>query len=331
MAVVDVHAHFIPRAILEKAHPSLEIRVAKIGGEEYIEAEAAPHGPVIRTFTDVEGRLKDLDSLGIDKQVVSLPPWMYMYWRDASIASSYAKLVNDEFFSELKGQDRLFPLALVNLKDVDSAVKELERTVSKFGFRGVSISTNFVDRNLEYRSLDDTSLWPFYEAVQRLEVPVFIHPINVAGVDRMRYYYLPILLGGPFDTTIAAAGLMFGGVMDEFPKLKIYLAHGGGSLPYLRGRLEKGLGARAEPGLRRPRRKVEEYYRWLYYDTVVYESSALQLLIETVPRDHVMFGSDLPSEMAIEDGVKYVKDLGLSEADQRMILGANAERLFHLN
>ncbi len=331
MTVVDVHAHFVPKRVIKDAHPSFEIKVVQVDGQEYIQAEGTPHGPVIRTFTDLEGRVIDLDALGIDKQVVSLPPWMYMYWRDPSTASAYSKLVNDALFSELKTQNRLFPMAIVNLRDVHSAINEVERAVSKMGFRGVSIGSNFVDSGMEIRNLDDTSLWPFYETVQRLGVPIFIHPIRVAGVDRMRYYYLPILLGGPFDTTIAAASLMFGGVLDEFPKLKFYLAHGGGALPFLRGRLEKGLAVRPESSSRMPQGKVEAYYRRLYYDTVVYEKSALQLLLDTAPKDHIMFGSDLPSEMAIEDAVAYVKGLKLADSELRMVLGENAEKLFHLD
>jgi aminocarboxymuconate-semialdehyde decarboxylase len=161
-------------------------------------------------------------------------------------------------------------------------------------------------------------------------VPVFIHPSNVLGADRLRSYYLQNLIGNPSDTAVAAASLIFGGVLKEFPRLKFYLSHGGGSCPYLRGRWEHGWQVRPEAraNIDRP---PSDYFRLLCFDSLVHSVPALNFLVETVGPGRVMMGTDYPFDMGDRDPVKTVASLPhLSDDQKEMIFGSNAAALFKI-
>ena len=205
------------------------------------------------------------------------------------------------------------------------AMKELDRAVNELGLSGVQILTN-----INGRDLDDPELMPFYEEVEKLDVPVFIHPLGVAGAERMKKYYLANLIGNPLDTTLAAAHIIFGGVLEKFPGLKFCLAHGGGNLPYIRGRLEHGYEVRPEckVAIQQP---PSHYLPLMYFETITHFLPALDYLITSVGADKVMLGTDYPHDMADSQPVVTVQSLdGISDEDKERILGDNAARLFKL-
>ena len=174
------------------------------------------------------------------------------------------------------------------------------------------------------KNLDDPSFAPLWATAEELGAFMFIHPVNVAGADRLKSYYLGNLIGNPLDTTIAAACLYFGGVMDRHPKLKIMLAHGGGFTPYQAARWEHGWKVRPEPKKNIKAQPKNIALRYLY-DTILHSGKTLEMMIDLVGSDHVMLGSDYPYDMAMLDCVAHVRSLKISDADKAAILGGNAE------
>jgi len=205
------------------------------------------------------------------------------------------------------------------------AAAELERSVKELDLRGVEMGSNVGGTNLDAKEFA-----PFYAKAQELDIPVFIHPVGALGGDRLQGYYLSNLLGFPTDTAVAAASLIFGGVLKEFPQLKFCLAHGGGSCPYLRGRWDHGWRVRPEPrvAIEEP---PSEYINSLYFDSVLHSVPALSYLVETAGADRVMLGTDYPFDMGDYEPLKSIASLpDLSDAEKELIYSRTAAALFNL-
>ena len=177
--------------------------------------------------------------------------------------------------------------------------------------------------NIMGKNLDDPSFEPVWATAEELGAFMFVHPNNVAGADRLKSYYLQNLIGNPLDTTIAAACLYFGGVLDRHPKLTFMLAHGGGFTPYQAARWEHGWAVRPEPK-KNISKQPKNIAKRFYYDTILHSAPVLEFMIGHVGADRVMLGSDYPYDMAMLDCVKHVRGLKISDADKATILGGHA-------
>jgi len=329
--VVDVHAHLYPRAFMEA-----------------LGAGGAPHGVTLSTdrppvlgfegiqfwrytdaFHDPELRLTQMDRAGVDRQVLSLGPPM-VYWAPSDLGLRLCRLFNDEIAGVVgKHPDRFVAFAALPLQDVPRALAELDR-VADLGLSGVAIGTN-----IQGRQLDHPALEPFWERVNARGLPVFIHPINPAGHADIHDYRLDLIVGFPFETTVAAVRLVYSGVLERWPRLRICLAHLGGALPFLRERIAIGfrvgrehfgasLGIATSP---------EAYIEGFWLDTVSYYEPALLAGVACVGAERLVMGSDAP--FAVGDlgrSVASIRGLTfLSERDRARILGENAERFLGLS
>ena len=301
--IIDVHAHHIPESCLD-------LDDAILGGVT-----------TLGDLTDVERRMRDMESMGVDMQVLSVPPGLLNRERETSrrLTIGIADTVD-------RHRDRFIGLAAVPMRTPEQAAGELEWSIKELGLHGLEIGSNVGGTNLDSRAFA-----PLYAKLQELDVPVFIHPVEVLGADRLGLYYLSNLLGNPTDTAVAAASLIFGGVLEEFPGLRFYLAHGGGSCLYLRGRWEHGWRVRADVKVNTAR-PPGEYFGALYFDSLTHSVPALGYLVQSVGAERVMLGSDYPFDMGDPDPVKTVRSLPhLSELQKDLVLGGNARNLFKLD
>ena len=329
---IDIHAHFMPKNCVDVVDDAgRNYDIIKIGqnakGEAIvIQAGNFDTGPITQRLCDPEARIKDMDATGVDMQILSPVPVSSYYDLEAEACLWFSRRQNDGIAQTVKEYPKRFlGMATVPLQAPDMAIAELDRAVNKLGLRGVEILSN-----VNGRDLDSPELLPFFKEVQTLDVPVFIHSASSADAGRMKGYHLRNIVGNPLDTTLAAAHLVFGGVLDRFPNLKICLAHGGGYMPYQRGRWEHGYQVRPE-GKVVIKQPPSHYIPLLYFDTITHFLPALEYLITSVGADKVVLGTDYPYDMADSQPVSRVQSLtNISEEDKQRVLGDNAARLFKL-
>lgn len=327
---IDIHAHFFPERylrLIEQEGAAAGARLERAGGRDVrivVNGVATP--PLGPAYWDLDLRRKAMDRTGIGVQALSLTAPM-VYFAKGELGVRLARAFNDALAeAHTAFPDRFVGCATLPMQDPAQAVGELERAARLPGVRAVYLGTN-----VNGRELSDPAFTPVFERCHEFELPILLHPLTVIGAgDRLRAFYLSNLLGNPFDTAIAAAHLVFGGVLDRFPRLQVCLPHGGGALPYLFGRLQHGQKVRPE-ARDRARRPFGAYLRRFTYDTITHAPQLLRFLIDTVGADRVMLGSDFCFDMGYERPRDIVtKRLRLRAADQRRILRDNAARLLGL-
>ncbi|HEY6003792.1 MAG TPA: amidohydrolase family protein [Anaeromyxobacter sp.] len=327
--VIDLHAHFVSPGFLEAIEREGAPHGASIlrnGREPTMLVGGRPYGPITRHFRETRPRVAEMDRIGVDLQVLSLCPPM-VYWADAPLACRLARQFNDDLAAAVSERpDRLAGLATLPLQDVAASVEELDRSMRRLGLKGAAIGSN-----VNGKDLDHPDFLPFFERAEALRALLFVHPIDVIGLERIRPYYLHNGLGNPFDTAVAAARLVLGGVMDRFPRLQVCLAHAGGALPFLVGRLDRVARVREE-ARGKSRRRPSAYLRRFHYDTVIHHELALRYLVDLVGSDRVVVGSDYRFDMGCLDPVRTIREVRqLPRADRAAILGGRAaEKLLRL-
>jgi aminocarboxymuconate-semialdehyde decarboxylase len=320
---IDIHAHVIGEEtmrLMQKEAPKVAPRMTPIDAESAVfEVAGTPYRPFPRGGFDLERRFKDMEVSEVDMQAVSVPPQTFLYDQDPSLAATLARIQNEEIAKLVKQHpDRFMGLATLPMQAPELAAAELRRSVRSLGLCGAMIGSN-----IEGRNLDDPALEPVWAAAAEVDAFMLIHPVKVAGADRLRAYYLANLIGNPLDTTIAAACLVFGGVLERYPTLKFCLSHGGGFTPYQAGRWAHGWDVRAEPK-KSLAVSPEASLRRFYYDTILHAAPQLESLIEWVGVSHVLLGSDYPFDMGTLECVRQVRALGIPEGDRDAILGGRA-------
>jgi aminocarboxymuconate-semialdehyde decarboxylase len=320
---IDVHCHFIPPTLvdkLEKEGPARSIVVKERDGKAFVSfaerdrTQAFPAG-----MLDLDDRLMWMDDRGVDVQILSA--WMDFsaYVLDPEDGLWLTRSLNDltaEAISE-RG-DRFRAMAAVPLQEPKLAADELRRAVVELGMVGVEIATSVVDDEL-----DEERLGIFWSAAEELDVLVLIHPYASLGGDRLERYFFSNIVGNPAEETVAAAHLIFGGVLERHPRLKVCLTHGGGFLPYQIGRQDRGYVARSDVTAARLGSPPSSFLRRFLYDTIVHDPSALHFLVERVGADRVVLGSDYPFPMGDPDPVRTIEDAGLAPDVAEVILSGN--------
>lgn len=328
MLIVDIHAHILLIEVFKKLEKECKPYLPKIINnqkERILVVEKLRYKPVFEQLYNIQKRIQDMEKMRVDVQILSVTPFTFYYSTEPKIGLKLAQLQNDALAALTeKFSDRFVGIATLPLQDVSAAVEELRRVVSELGMKGIEIGSNINGKNL-----DSPELYPFYEEAQKFDIPIFVHPVNVIGEERMQKYYLSNLIGNPSETSLAIASLVFGGVLEKFPKLKFCFAHGGGFIPYQWGRLERGYKVRGETKtvISKP---PSEYLSLIYFDTVLHSNSALNYLTKTFGSEKVLLGSDYPFDMGDPDPVSLVVGLELSDEEKEKILGKNATKLFKL-
>jgi aminocarboxymuconate-semialdehyde decarboxylase len=323
---IDVHTHVLTEetiGLLQKEAPSIGLKLTPIDAESAtLDVAGTPYRPFPRGGFDVERRLADMAAADVDMQVLSATPQTYLYGQDAALAVQCAVIQNDQIAKLVAAHpDKFLGIATLPMQAPEKAAEELRRAMTKLGLRGAMIGSNVMGKNL-----DDPSFEPLWATAAELGAFLFIHPVTVAGADRLKSYYLVNLIGNPLDTTIAAAALVFGGVFDRHPALKVCLAHGGGFVPYQGGRWAHGWEVRPEPKKSLPHSPAPALDKFIY-DTILHSKTSLEFLVQSVGASRVLLGSDYPYDMGMLDCVRHVRSLAIDEKARATILSEEAMRL----
>ncbi|WP_313803795.1 amidohydrolase family protein [Sphingobium sp.] len=332
LLTIDIHAHAMFPAVekLTAERPERageeEFRIRTMGQEtvDYNREVMIPN--CFPRLTQVGKRLADMDAMGVDVQVVSPSPNQYHYWAPEDLAEQLVRIQN-EALAELCAQapDRLLALGAVAPQHPKLAVEQLRQAVKTLGFKGVEISSIIDGKDLSDRSLD-----PFWRAAEELGALIFIHPMGCSLDERLEPAYLSNHVGQPVEHAVALSHLIFGGVLDRHPGLKIVAAHGGGYLPAHMGRADHAWAQR--PDACTCRHKPSSYLSKLHFDSLLFEPRDLALLIERVGIGNVVIGTDYPFDMGHYDINGLVAALpGLSDADRQALLSGNLLRLLGIN
>src|SRR5258708_2103975 len=266
-----------------------------------------------------------MDRLGIDMQAISPAPPQYYYWTPPELGRQTSRIINDNIAEIVAGNpDRFVGIGTVPLQAPELAVAELERMVKELNLRGVEICTNVAGAELS-----EPRFRPFFAKVEELGILVFMHPNGFTEGRRLSEHYFINIIGNPLDSTVAVSHLIFGGVLDAYPRLKICVAHGGGFLPAYSGRSDHGHGARSDARTAITRDPTS-YLKKLYFDSIVFTHHQLEYLASVWGSDHILLGSDYPFDMAEPDPVGFIaRATGLTTPDKAAILGPNAPHLLN--
>lgn len=327
MKVVDLHNHFIApdvTAFLEREGRRFATRIEERGGKRFFVIRDSAVRPLNEPISQASARLRDMDGAGIDVQAVSCVPFLMYPEVEATLALAIAKINNDGLAAlAARHPDRFVGLASVPLQDPVSAARELERAAG-LGLRGVEIPPR-----LPGRDLDDPALGVFWEAAAALRMLVCIHPFDAAPQGAMARFNLGNLVGNLYDTGLAAALLVYGGVLQRHPELRIVLYHAGGAFPVLLARLDKGYEVFPDCRTAIPR-PPSAYVEQLWFDILAFDRSVLRQLVDRFGAQRFVIGTDYPLPFGLERPVAEVRALGLERDAEAAILGTNASALLRL-
>jgi aminocarboxymuconate-semialdehyde decarboxylase len=326
---IDLHTHILPRT-----WPDLRERYG-YGGFVHMEHEAPGCARMTidgKFFREVQDncweprrRLEECDRFGVAVQVLSTVPVMFCYWAKPEHGYDLSRLLNDH----IAGVVRDFPgrftgLGTLPMQAPDLAVRELERCVQELGLRGVEIGSHVNGVNL-----DHPSLFPVFQAAEQLQAAVFVHPWDMMAKERMAKYWLGWLVGMPAETALAICSVLFGGVLERLPRLRIAFAHGGGSFPGTIGRIEHGFQCRPDLCATDNAHSPRHYLGKFYLDSLVHDADALRHLLRLVGPDRVALGTDYPFPLGEAEPGRLIESLTeLAPAvKQRLLTGTALEFL----
>lgn len=328
MTTIDIHAHaIVPDALSDMAsrHPDHGPLLVEDVGRRYLRYPGRERlGPLPEAIFEPGLRLTDMDRQRVDLQIIAIPPPNFHYHVPPEVGADFATIQNDALLAlSDKEPDRFHLFATLPLQDIDASLAEIDRVARFPRVRGVQIGSN-----INGTDMDDSSFEPVWADLEQRDLPVWFHSDQraIAGAERLNAYYLQNLIGIPMESTIAAAKLIFGGVLERHPSLRVGFTHGGGFAPYQVGRWEHGWSVRPEPKANIADTGPRHYFGTLYFDSLTHDAISLEMLGRRMGWDHVMLGSDYPFDMASTDPVAGVEAVEMNHSERALVLEGNADR-----
>ena len=324
--VIDAHVHWYPQEFVD-----LMIKKGPANGA--VMSEDA-RGPVVvsvpdctqkssmrRTMTNLDDIIRDMGNRKVDTYALSMTNPL-VYWAPAGFGLELAAAHNDACVeAHRKYPDRFYGCIVLPMQDVKLAAQELERMAKHPCMRAVFIAEHILGKNLH-----EKEFWPIYERAEGLGLPLFLTNLYPSGAERMKDFFMINVLGNPQEAGYAAVSLVYGGVLDAFPKLEVYLPHAGGTFPWLVGRMD--LAIEVSPELKHMKKPASEYLRRFHYDLITHHPRIMRDLVDLVGVDRIVTGTDFPQGMSVKQPVDFVESIpGLTHREREMILCDNPARL----
>lgn len=321
---IDMHTHILPRE-----WPDYN---KKFGYEGFITLEhhkpgvanMMKHGRLFREIEentwDPETRIADCAKTGVDVQVLSTVPVMFHYWAQPVHALETSQFFNDDIASTCKKFPKKFiGLGTVPMQDPVLAAEEAKRCVTELGLAGIQIGSHVGEKNLDHESF-----YPLYQACEEVGAAIMVHPWDMMGKETMKDYWLPWLVGMPAETSRAICSMIFGGIFEKFPKLRVLFAHGGGSFAHTLGRIEHGFNVR--PDLCQVKNAVNprEYLGKFFVDSITHDERALNTLVEVYGDNSIALGSDYPFPLGEHHPGKLIESTPYSDEIKKKLLYSSA-------
>jgi len=326
---VDLHCHVHTPAADEIAQQSAVPKpdpIVQHGSQRTADRQNQLRKELDKKLTSIEQRLADMDKMGIDVQAISTSPGQYYYRIEPDLGRRTSRVINERLAEIVASHpERFVALGTVPMQEPRLAVAELEYCMTELGFRGMEIGTNV--RKVE---LSDERFNPLFAKAQELGAVIFLHPSGFTDTSRLGAHFLTNVIGNPLDTTFALSHIVFGGVLERYPKLKFVAAHGGGYLGHYPARMDHAYSVRPEchDHIKRP---PSYYMKKIYYDTMVFGETQLEHLVNLWGADHVVIGTDYPYDMGYYKPVDFVNGTkSLARAQKDAIIGANAAKLLKI-
>lgn len=320
---IDIHTHIMP--------DKMPNWTQKFGYGEFIHLEHKDCNAcmmkgdkvfrvVEKNCFDATERMKDMEQTAVGMQVLSTIPVLFNYWAKPADGLETSRFLNDHIAETVsKEPNHFIGLGTVPMQDIDIALKEMERCIKQLKMPGVEIGSNINGKNLS-----DPCFFPFYEEAERLGCALFIHPWEMMGESQMEKYWLPWLVGMPAETSRAICSMIFGGVLEKFPRLRIAFAHGGGSFPFTLGRIEHGYKVRPDLVAVDNPINPREYLHRFWIDSLVHDRNAFAFILELFGEDNICLGSDYPFPLGEHKPGKLIEKMNLGKKTTRKLLYRNA-------
>jgi aminocarboxymuconate-semialdehyde decarboxylase len=326
---IDIHSHFFPLDAFRKAEKYRENapKVTLEDGRYAVTSGGGKRGNLAEGAYNAEARIKELDRMSIDIQAISPSPILLFYWEEPGSAAYFSRLQNQALCEVVRAHpDRFIGLGSVPLQSIPEAIA-VASEAKNLGLKGLEIGTN-----VEGKALDDPQFEPFFEAAQRLDLLLFVHPIEGGGAeaDDPLKGMLGNVLEFTYQTTLMVERMILKGIFEKYPNLRLCLAHGGGFLPYNIWRLDHAYSQRSDFRKSIPKRP-SEYLKQIYFDSIVHSVIALQYLVQAVGPDRVVIGTDYPMAMGDMEPVPKIMALGsISEDERAQVFGKTAAKILRL-
>ena len=327
---IDIHTHIMP--------DKMPNWVQKFGYGEFIHLEHRNCKACMmkgdKLFREVEPncfdatvRMKEMDETAVTMQVLSTIPVLFNYWAKPKDGLETSRFFNDHIADTVSKNDKRFVgIGTVPLQDIDFAIKEMERCIVELKMPGLQIGSNINGTNL-----GDKIFFPFYKRAEELACAIFVHPWEMMGEGQMQKYWLPWLVGMPAETSRAICSLIFGGVMEAFPKLRIAFAHGGGSFPLTIGRIEHGYNVRPDLVAIDSAINPRDYIGKFWIDSLVHDAHAMKYIVDVMGEDKICLGSDYPFPLGEHHPGKLIEELNFNNELREKLLFKNANDWLGLN